>query len=282
MPDKINEIRGLIKKERPLIHCITNPISINQCANTVLAVGGSPIMAEHPKEVGEITDAAKALVINLGNITDVRMKSMMISAKTAGKKNIPFVLDMVGVACSDLRRKYALRLINRFKPTVIKGNYSEINAFYNFSYKSSGIDSELKDTDTISKVAVKLAIKYKTIVLASGKVDVVTNGERIFYIKNGTSQLADITGTGCMLGVMCGCCLAVSPNISGVITACSILGICGELADTYKHNGSFFVKLMDSISVLSNDDICNNLNMEEKEVEKNRYKPLLYYRQYRA
>lgn len=82
-------------QNEPLIHCITNPISINQCANVVLAVGARPIMAEHPEEVAEITEMAKALLLNLGNITDVRMKSMMISAKVARGKQIPTVIDAV-------------------------------------------------------------------------------------------------------------------------------------------------------------------------------------------
>ena len=100
----IHDIRKTVKQTQPLIHCITNPISINQCANAILAVGGRPIMAEHPMEVAEITRTAKALMLNLGNITDARMESIRISAKTATENGIPILLDAVGVTCSQLRR----------------------------------------------------------------------------------------------------------------------------------------------------------------------------------
>ena len=102
----IHDIRKTVKQTQPLIHCITNPISINQCANGILAIGARPMMAEHPKEVSEITRTAQALMLNLGNITDARMESMLISAKTANEMGIPILLDAVGIACSTLRREY--------------------------------------------------------------------------------------------------------------------------------------------------------------------------------
>lgn len=267
MIKQINTVRNSVKENSPLIHCITNPISINQCANAVLAVGARPIMAEHPEEVGEITAASKALVLNLGNITDVRMKSMLISSEAACKNSIPFVIDLVGIACSELRRNFAYELMEN-NPTMIKGNYSEINALYNRAYKASGVDAEAMEVQIISKAAVKLAKKYNTVVLASGKTDVITDGKRIVYVKNGTPQLAKITGTGCMLGMLCGCYLSVCTNIYGAVTACSVLGICGELAETDKGNGSFTIRLMDKLSVLSDADIENCLKTEEAEIEK--------------
>ena len=113
-------------QKKPLIHCITNPISINQCATAILAVGAKPIMAEHPKEVAEITKTADALMLNIGNITDARMEAMPIALREASKKNIPIVLDIVGLACSSLRKSFVNGLMNEAMPTVIKGNYSEI------------------------------------------------------------------------------------------------------------------------------------------------------------
>ncbi len=99
--DNLLQIKKNIKSRKPLIHCITNPISINDCANMVLATGGKPIMAEHPLEVAEITSVSKALGVNLGNITDIRMESMLISGKVAFKNKIPQVIDLVGVGCSN-------------------------------------------------------------------------------------------------------------------------------------------------------------------------------------
>lgn len=267
--DELNRIRNSLSEKNPLIHCITNPISINQCANALLASGARPIMAEHPDEVSEITEASQSLVINLGNITDARIKSIKISSKTAKENSIPVTLDLVGVACSDLRRKIAYELLSYSTPTLIKGNYSEINAIYDSLYTSGGVDAENSlSTEYISNISVKLAQKYNTIVLASGKTDIITSGKELFYIKNGTPQLAKLTGTGCMLGALCGGFLAVSRDISAVLTACSVLGICGELSETDKGLGSFKVNLMDNLSVLSDEELKNKLKLEERTIEK--------------
>ena len=127
----MSDLSGMLdtlRRRSPLIHAITNPISITQCANAVLALGCRPIMAEHPGEVEEITATASALLLNLGNITDVRMESMARSARTARQNGIPITLDAVGAACSRLRRNYARQLMEASAPAVLKGNYAEIVA----------------------------------------------------------------------------------------------------------------------------------------------------------
>ena len=264
----IHKIRKSVIELHPLIHCITNPISINQCANAILAVGARPIMAEHPGEVAEITKTAKALMLNLGNITDIRMESITISAITAKSNNIPVIIDVVGIACSELRRNFACELIQKAAPTIIKGNYSEINALHNLAYKSSGVDAEVSlGIDTVSKSAVELAIKNNAIILVSGKTDIVTDGKQIVYIKNGSPQLTTVTGTGCMLGALCACYLSASQDISAVVTACAVLGICGELSETEKGSGSFMMNLMDQISILRDDDIEKHLDLEVQKIE---------------
>lgn len=256
-----------VRGNQPLIHCITNPISINQCANAILAVGGRPIMAEHPKEVAEITRTAKALMLNLGNITDTRMESIRISAKTAMENGIPILLDAVGIACSRLRREYVHELLSKVTPTVIKGNYSEINGLYQDSYHSSGVDSEALDISAVSKAAGVLAREMNTIILASGKVDIITDGKQLLHVHNGTPQLSTITGTGCMLGALCATYLSANASLEAVINACALLGISGEKAQTTCGSGTFFVNLMDALSNLTAEDICENINLEEDSLE---------------
>ena len=260
----INSLRRLAAQQSGLIHCITNPISINQCANAILAVGCSPMMAEHPAEVAQITPTAKALVLNLGNITDVRMQSMEISAATAVASGVPVVVDMVGISCSDLRRKFIYNLIEKYSPQLIKGNYSEINALYNSAYTSAGVDADTAlTTAAITAAAQQLAEKYHTMVLASGRVDIVTDGVHTYHISNGVPQLARITGTGCLLGALCGAYISAQQDISAPVTACAVLGICGQLARTDKGNGTFFVNLMDALSTLSDEDVEKYLQLEE-------------------
>ena len=141
----IPEIREFTKNSAPLIHCITNPISIHDCANMILAVGARPIMAEHPEEVEEITEVSSALMLNLGNITDARIISMQRALSTANRKNIPVLLDLVGVTCSQLRRSFAKQLLSQGVFSVIKGNISEILAAAELPYHGTGIDAGKED-----------------------------------------------------------------------------------------------------------------------------------------
>lgn len=261
---KLHEILEVVRERQPLIHCITNPISINQCANGILAIGARPMMAEHPKEVREITETAGALVLNLGNITDARMQSMEISLQAAKEKHIPVMLDAVGIACSKLRRDYVAHLLNTGMPMVIKGNYSEIYALYQGDYHSSGVDADTEiSRDILCDAAVQLARKYGTVILASGKTDVVTDGKRLVRIHNGTKQLSSVTGTGCMLGALCGAYLSVCTDMDAAVAACAVLGICGELAETEKGSGSFMVNLMDTLSTLNGQQLEQYISMEE-------------------
>lgn len=146
MLEKMKKAKEAVISQAPLIHCITNPISINDCANVVLALGAKPIMAEHPKEVHEITAFAKALAVNLGNITDARAESIFISGGVAKNAQIPCVIDVVGAACSALRMELAQRFIRECAPCVIKGNLSEIKALAGVDSAAQGIDVGQKDS----------------------------------------------------------------------------------------------------------------------------------------
>lgn len=263
------ELQNKIKKEQPLIHAITNPISINQCANTAISMGAMPIMAEHPREVLKITRTARALLLNLGNITDARMSSMLLSSKVAVKENIPIIIDAVGVACSTLRYNFFTKMLKGISPTLIKGNYSEIYALDNTAYRYHGVnaDSDLC-TKAVGKSAVKLAKKYRSFVLATGKTDIITDGKRIFYIHNGHPRLSSVTGTGCMLGMLCSVFLSVHTDIQAVYMATAMMGICGEKASHHQGNGSFMTGLMDNLSLFTDIDFKNALRMEEATIEK--------------
>ena len=258
----IPDIRGAVRERSSLIHCITNPISINQCANAILAVGGRPIMAEHPREVSEITATAGALMLNLGNITDVRMEAMRLSARTAAEHGTPILLDAVGVACSRLRRDYACGLMEAVTPAVIKGNYSEINALYQERYRASGVDA-----DAVERAAAALARTRRTVVLASGKVDIVTDGTRLIRVRNGTPQLSCVTGTGCMLGALTAAYLSAASGLDAAVTACAVLGVCGQLAETERGSGSFMVGLLDALSTLQDAELERYMDLEEIEIE---------------
>ena len=146
-----------LKEQSPLIHCITNPISMNQCANTILALGARPIMAEHPDEVTEITRTASSLLLNIGNITDTRITSMRLSLKEANHIGIPVTLDAVGAACSSLRKMLVKLLLTSGKFACLKGNYSEIMSVFDDTYKTTGVDSDSGiDMAFVEKAVLKL------------------------------------------------------------------------------------------------------------------------------
>lgn len=252
-----------------LIHCITNPISMMQCANAVLALGSKPIMAEHPLEVREITRTSRALLLNLGNISDSRMEAMKISFDEAINCQIPVVIDAVGIACSKLRRDFLLEILekwtakgNQRQILVIKGNYSEIKALHSKSYRGKGVDAdENLDAESIALTSAELALKYHALVLSSGERDIVTDGEKTFFVNNGNSKMGLITGTGCMLGAICAEMLGRLDDektaLMTIVYACCFFGIAGELAfeersDSGKPvgNGSFLIGLLDQISLL--------------------------------
>ena len=251
-----NKICKQLKEQSPLIHCITNPISIMQCANAVLLLGARPIMAEHPDEVREITASAKALLLNFGNVTRDRLEAMAISYDEAMQKELPVVIDAVGVACSELRRTIVKKMIciskrNPKATMLIKGNYSEIRALFDNDYKSAGVDADKKLTfeETIN-IAKDLANKHNVIVLASGEKDIVTDGSRTAVITNGTEKLGSITGTGCMLGAVCASFFATDASIDSVVSATAAFGISGENAE----GDMFLMRLFDAVAKI-NDDI---------------------------
>jgi hydroxyethylthiazole kinase len=274
---KVENIINSIRSNAPLIHCITNPISINDCANAVLAVGAKPIMAEHPKEVAKITSMASVLAINLGNITDARINSIMISGKTSLENNIPSVIDAVGVTCSDIRLELAKEYINVCRPAVIKGNISEIKVLNGLSSDAAGIDVSDKDTfSSDNEVKMKytgelvkeLAKKTNSVVVATGVVDTISDGCEVYYIQNGCEMMSSITGTGCMLNVLIASYISAGKYtdtkiLDNAICATALLGIAGERARDYtlKNNaglGTFHVRLLDEISLINAKTLCEN------------------------
>lgn len=276
---QLEPILTYIQQEAPLIHCITNPISINDCANILLAIGARPIMAEHPEEVAEITAIAKGLALNLGNITDARMASMKISAGAAKDKGIPFVLDLVGLSCSRLRQKYAKELLQIAVPDIIKGNISELRTLLGLpTTPGMGVEAGQKEMVTrenaleYARIFQKQAKEYHTILLATGPIDLVVSSEEAYIIANGSNALASITGTGCMNNVLAGACLAgvhgissqATNNTLAAILSCLLLGIAGEnIQDIYLNQGpgSFHYSLMDSISKLTPQTIAKQCHI---------------------
>ncbi|AJD28048.1 hydroxyethylthiazole kinase family protein [Clostridium botulinum CDC_297] len=261
------QIRQSVKLKKPLIHYITNPISINDCANMILAAGAKPIMAEHPLEVSEITSVSKSLGVNLGNITDNKMKSMLISGKTAYENKIPQVIDLVGVGCSKLRLDYARKFISECHPNVIKGNMSEIKAIYGIKSSAKGIDVGACDIiteqnfDENIKMIKRLSMETGSVVAATGVVDIISNGTHTYIISNGCEVLSMITGTGCMLTGLIASYISSENILEGTVLAVALMGICGELSQHAKGTGSFRNELIDNMFSIFDDIIIKKIRI---------------------
>lgn len=264
--NKLLEIKQKVRLEKPLVHYITNPISINDCANVMLAIGAKPIMAEHPSEVSEITAVSKALGVNLGNITDIRMKSMLISGKTARERNIPQVIDLVGVGCSKLRLEYANKYILECHPDVIKGNMSEIKAICGIESNAAGIDAGAADAVTQQnlnkniEMLKALSLKTASIVTATGATDIITDGKHTYLINNGCEMLSMVTGTGCMLTALITSYISSGNILYGTVLATALMGICGEISAVAKGTASFKLELIDNMYSISDEVIIDKLN----------------------
>lgn len=276
--EKIEETLTQIKTKNPLTHCITNSVTINDCANAVLAIGGSPFMAEDAEELEEVVTIADALVINIGKLSKEQINSMNISAKVANDTDTPIVLDPVGVGVTQLRNQTTLDLINNYKITAIRGNISEIKAIakligvINQNNAAKGVDVNIDDIITEENLAAngkiikEVANKLDTTVLASGPIDILSDGETTIAIDNGDDMMPLITGSGCMLSSIVGSCVGGSSPLEGSLVAILAMNLAGEKArakveEKDEGTGSFRAYLIDYLYKTNAESLINESNI---------------------
>jgi len=253
--------------KKPLIECLTNTVTINDCANIILASGSSPIMAEDKREVEEVVSFSSALLINIGTLQKESVEAMLKAGKKANEIGIPVIFDPVGVGATTLRNEASKQIISEIKLAVIRGNMSEIRALSGFTASTKGVD--VGDCDIVNKdnlehsvsIVQNLAKNLNCVVAATGAIDIVASQNGAYIIENGHSMLADITGTGCMCSAVVAAFCGGSDNycattIAGIIS----MGIAGEKAYEFVAKGdcgigTFRVKMMDYIYTLSEKDI---------------------------
>lgn len=231
----MKDIIDKIRKTKPIIHCITNPVTMNDCANILVAVGASPIMAHHIEEVSEITEGAHALVCNLGATDDY--DAMKKSIKTANDKGIPVVLDPVGIAASTYRRNFACSLMQNLHIDCVRGNYSEIASLIQNIHTASGLDNKLKVNDIQWKNIKEFSMEHQTMIFMTGTSDYVIDGNaEIAEItdeaeaEQSDTMMTSITGSGCMLSAFAGAFLAIDNSRETLIKVSQMYRECGETA----------------------------------------------------
>jgi len=254
-----------IRTRQPLVHHITNWVTIFNCAQAVKSIGASPVMAHAPEEAAQITSISSSLVLNIGTLTEDLIKSMLISAETAKEKHIPVILDVCGAGASSMRNESCTKLISSGNISIIKGNASEISCIAGLDVTTKGVDSSSVSFD-LADVASKLSEKLSCTVVITGKRDYVAGNGKLFAIDNGTELMGKVVGTGCMAASMIGCFAAVLPDdlVSASAAALSLWGIAGESA-TEKSNGagSFLVNIFDALSSITEDDIATHTKLEQ-------------------
>ncbi len=225
---KINAY-GLLKKirqQKPIVHHLTNWVTIYDCANIVKALGASPVMAHAKEEAAEMAGIASSLVLNIGTLTPDFVEAMKLAAAMANKKGIPVILDVCGAGATRLRDDKSLELLNEVKIDIIKGNVSEIARLSGENIRTRGVDAASVDKDMLS-VSRWLTNRFNSVIVVTGEHDIVNGKTKNYVIKNGHPMMTHVVGTGCMAASVIGTFAAVSSEL--VDAAASAL-ICFEIA----------------------------------------------------
>lgn len=271
------EIFAGLKRTAPTVHCITNFVTVNDCANMILACGGRPTMAHHPGEAAQIAAKSQALVLNMGTLHDT--DSMFLAGKASNELGHPVVLDPVGVGGSDLRRQTFRSLAGTIRLTAIRGNVSEIKYIATGTGTAAGVDAAEEDRITeenvsgLARMARELAGKLDCVIAVSGPIDIVADKTRACLVRNGHPIMAKVTGSGCMSTALIGAFLGACPGdpLEAVLAAVTAMGVCGELAyEKTKAAGggtmTFRMHLIDQMSLLTPEVLTRLARLERRTV----------------
>lgn len=226
----LGEILEKTRKQNPLVHCMVNLVTANDCANLALACGASPIMAADLEEVEQVASACDGLVLNLGTPSPRKIQALLLAGKTAKKQGKPVIFDPVGAGCSDFRQNAAGEILCQVQPDIIRGNASEIRTLLQGTMAHRGVDAEAVAEDPL-ELAKTLALKAGAVVVISGDVDIVTDGAVSYRVRNGHPMMRSVTGTGCQMSVLIGAYAAANPEkplLAALAGVCGF-GLCGEL-----------------------------------------------------
>ncbi|KAB1660270.1 hydroxyethylthiazole kinase [Pseudoclavibacter chungangensis] len=250
------ELLGEVRRTTPLVQCVTNVVTVNFVANTLLAIGASPAMADVPGEAELFArDIASASLVNLGTPSGEQRLGMLETAAGATAGGTPWVFDPVAVGALPVRTALAAELLAA-RPTIIRGNASEISALAGATATGRGVDSQ-QDVDDALDAARTLANATGGAVAVSGPVDLVTDGESVVRIANGDPLLTRVTGGGCALGGVVAAFAAVAERpIDAAVAACTAYAVAAEFAAAVANGpGSFAVAFLDALDALTADDI---------------------------
>ena len=237
-----------VRREKPLVHHLTNWVTIYDCANIVKVFGASPVMAHAKEEAAEMAGIASALVLNIGTLTVELVESMLLAAKAANRKGIPVVLDVCGAGATKLRDDMCFKILDEALVTIIKGNASEIARIAGESVQTKGVDAASVEKN-LQDIAQGLARKRNCAVVITGEEDIVADAERTVRVRNGHAMMANIVGTGCMAASVIGTFAAVEKDpVAASVAGLVCYEVAAELAaKTAKGPGTFKELMFDAV-----------------------------------
>lgn len=248
-----------IRRRQPLIHSMTNSVTIHDMADALIAVGASPMMAVEIKELGDIQSFSQALILNIGTLTEERLKAMLEAGRAANKQGVPIILDPVGAGATRFRSEAVHHLLSELDMTIIKGNAGEIAHLAGADWQSKGVDAGRGHGD-LDEMTRSLAQKYDCLAGLSGEVDILSDGQDIIHVKNGHPLMSQITGSGDMLAHICGafCAVAEADDMEAFVQACVYFAVAGEeaaLDQRVRGNASFRTALVDHLYGLTDEKV---------------------------
>jgi hydroxyethylthiazole kinase len=253
-----------IRRKAPLVHNITNYVVMNTTANALLALGASPVMAHAPEEVEDmirlVGGVGGALVVNIGTLSEPWVRAMTHAMAEAARRGVPIVLDPVGAGATPYRTQTCRALLAEARPTVIRGNASEIMALLDAEVRTKGVDSAAA-SDAAADSADRLAVAHGCVVSVSGEIDLITDGAARFKVRNGHPMMTRVTGLGCTASALTGAFVAVNPDpLAAAAHAMAVMGICGEIAaEQAQGPGTLQLYFYDALHNLSEDGIRQRL-----------------------
>lgn len=271
--DEILNLMDKAKEENPLVNFLINYVTANELTSITSYFGGTPIMTDDPIDAADVVEYGEvdALVFNIGTVTNKQVNAMIEAGKKATERKVPIILDPVAAGVTPFRSAAIKRMLEELKISVIKGNLAEVKACLGVETTSKGVDSNEDESDA-DQYVVALARKYNCVVAMTGIEDIITDGNRVVKIKNGSPSLPKVIGTGCTIGALVGTFSGVTDDyFYSAMTGVIIMGIAGEIADqkvdaklgyyTYKHH------LLDTLSVMTNEEIKDRANIVDVAIE---------------
>ena len=263
----MKECMDNVRKNVPLVHNITNYVTVNDVANILLACGGSPIMSDEPEDVEDITSVCGGLNINIGTLQQSSIEGMLLAGKKANELGHPVLLDPVGAGASRLRTDTALRIMKEIKLTVIRGNISEIKTLAYGSGTTKGVDADVADAVTEETLNDAIAFvknfarKTSCIIAVTGAIDLVSDGEICYVIRNGRPEMGKITGTGCQLSGMMTAYVTANQEkpLEAAASAVCIMGLAGEIGWSRMQEGdgnaTYRNRIIDAVYQMTGEDL---------------------------